>query len=148
MSESEDVQEVVRARRLEIVNSAGTVQAAIYTEENGNVAMQMRDVDGRPRVDIIAGAQGMTFITLHDGKGYERLIASVMADGNVAISLQDEVGDPRLFLSSHSQGDTQAVLSNDKGQPKAAARLMQDGTVQAFVVDSEGTPLGTVLKPG
>lgn len=115
----------VRARRLVIVDHAGTIRASIG-----------EDAPGGDRISRAAG------LILYDTKGNERGGFSTMADGSVVLGLDSPVGvgapmRDRIGLKVMPDGSAYVMLIDN--ETRAVAKLQSDGTggggVQVFKWD-------------
>ncbi len=61
--------EVLRARRLEVVDTAGRVRAALGMASDGSSALGLWDATGRVRIAIVVDPDGSPGLSLHDAAG-------------------------------------------------------------------------------
>ena len=61
-----DVQSLVRARAIELVDDKGRIRASLGVEKNGEAVFRMRDVDQTIRIKLGASRDGSALLLLDD----------------------------------------------------------------------------------
>jgi hypothetical protein len=145
LRESEDASpaEVLRTKRLEIVDDKGEVRALLGTREEGVGGLSVYDASGRVRIRLEAGElpdQGSGLSVL-DTDGNPRVVVNMNndPDKDSALILLDTDGKQRAVVNLHASG--QAGLSLSAGQKDRSIKLvaMDDGGVH-LMLTGEGAP--------
>lgn len=132
---------VIKARRIELINSKGTVdatgkmKAVIGTTVDG-VFMSFNDADGNPRA-IISVAHGGESLTFADTKNNPTTVLSSTKSGG-SLGFNDAKGISRIIISSDHLG--QGILLNDANGTPRIDLVNGKGVVNIGVNDSSGNP--------
>src|SRR5215210_6231974 len=111
----ESPSDVLRARRLEVVDDAGTVRAVVGTREEGIGGLTVFDAAGRKRAALEAGeveGQG-SGLSLFDANGKVRavLYAHNEPGKGAAVYVNDEAEKSRAVLGVHEGGQATLVVN-------------------------------------
>lgn len=112
------VQDVIRAKRLEMVDDAGKARIALETLPSGGARVALYDEKGALRAILAAAAVGPGLV-MFDEKGQERADLHFLEGPNEgpALLLFDEKGQNRATLST-SIDQSGLDLFDDKGQQR------------------------------
>jgi hypothetical protein len=102
--------DVVRTRKLSIVDEAGVERFVIASSQNGRTDLQALDAEGRTRVFLRVGPDGDPSLHLFDAAGKPRASLGLSADGSPAFDLRDAAGKSRLELSVREDYGSMSVL--------------------------------------
>jgi hypothetical protein len=144
MGEPEDKSpaEVVRAKRLEIVDDEGKVRAVLGTDEQGVVSLSIFDASGRLRASLNAeeNPEKASGLGVFDTNGKLRAAVGMGNDpGNGPFfSLYDTDGIPRVLLG----------MDSDPGKGSYLALLDTEGNHRAVVSLAAGGQAGLRFSAG
>jgi hypothetical protein len=88
--------EVLRARRIEVVDAAGRMRIGLGVRSDGLPGLTLRDAAGRVRVGLVVLPEG-TGLNLSDAAGRTRATLAVHPDGSPRFLLLDATGGRVLF---------------------------------------------------
>jgi hypothetical protein len=113
--------EVLRAKRLEIVNDEGAARAALGTDEQGVTSLSVFDASGRVWASLEAG--------------------EIAGEGS-GLSVFDTTGKPRPIVGMHNDPDKYSYLTllDTEGKQRAVVNLQTGG--QAGLSISAGKKTG------
>ena len=136
--------EVVRTKRLEIVDDEGKVRAVLVTNEEGVASLSVFDQSERVRASLGAGEipeQG-SGLSVFDTNGKPRAVVGVDNDPNKGCALMLLDADGKQRASVGFQADGQAGLRFSSGQKDRAIGMAaeNDGNL-AFMLLDKGTPM-------
>lgn len=83
--------DVVRAKRLELVDRADRLRAAVGPGPDGEVAMQFYDGAGQTKLEMSVGDDGRADLSPRDGTGRET--AMILEDGVPYVVMYDGKGN-------------------------------------------------------
>jgi hypothetical protein len=86
------VQEVVRAKRFEVVDDQGKRRAALGLTADGSPAFWLYDATGKTRVELHVLPDGSTDLLLYDAAGERRAWLGLTPDGSPYLWLRDTAG--------------------------------------------------------
>ncbi len=104
--------DVVRARRVELVDDEGRVRAELAIDADGSAGLFVHDVDGRVRASVTHDAQ-QSALFLMDAEGAVRLGAAQFAHGGGGYALHGPAGRGAAVL--YLKGDGSLTLYDDEG---------------------------------
>ena len=84
------VQDVVRTKRLEVVDANGKVRVSI-TPQNDSYVLSLNDESGKTRLGLLAGSFG-SMLSLLDENGKTRAVLSVVQQTPTTLRLTNEKG--------------------------------------------------------
>jgi hypothetical protein len=119
--------DVVRTKRVEVVDERGKVRAELRTMADGSPALLLGGTDDGGRVYLTVTADGVPRLRLADKDGKPRADLDVSEDGSPGLALEDKDGR-RANL----------VVTRDEA---ALGIVDGDGTLRAALSVSEGSPL-------
>jgi len=146
------VSDIVRTRRLELVDQAGTVRAILGTDDNRQTRLKLTDESGKDRAILEVNFAGDSSLDLLDADG--RVRASIHAGrlGNGFSAYTREVKAAESYRSqsigmgTYSDGSAQLAISTSNTSPsrhvaggKSLAKLGADekGNASFFVSDNQ-----------
>ncbi len=140
-----EVQDVVRARRFELVGEQDRVCAALYSDSDGSVALTLIDADsGKLRAELaIVGGGQKAVLNLRDSNENRRVSLEVYEAG-AHVSLRDEVQRIRTQMYLEFQGERGAGLSiaDQGGNTRVLLYGFPDGASGLGFYDAEGNVVG------
>lgn len=84
--------EVVRARRIEVVDEAGRTRALLAARPgDGAPALHFLDATGRLRIALVT-VEGSTGLSLYDAEGRTRIVLAILPDAPPGLRLWDAAG--------------------------------------------------------
>ena len=143
------VQEVVRAKRFEVVDGKGRVRIELSMGADGRLpGLRIRDAEDKPRAALGLALDGLSSLILCDKAGKPRAALSVPPDGSPLLVLADEKGKTRAALSLNSEGcsglslwGTSGVTLRDaEDKPRVGLPLALDGPLGLLLCDNAGNP--------
>lgn len=120
--------DVIRAKRLELVDRADRLRAAMGPGPDGEVAMHFYDGAGQTKIEMVVGDDGHADLSLRDGTGQETALMSVGGGDQATMSLS--------FLDEES-GESWAVgiLGPDRGsEARRVSLTLSEGTRPRLLV--------------
>jgi len=96
---TEPVDEVLRTRRLELVDSSGDLRAVLGVDQTEQPHLTLYGSDGEPRLTLVLSGDTSPQLTLTDARGEPRALLELDADGNPRLGLFDDQGRIRLKLA-------------------------------------------------
>jgi hypothetical protein len=125
------VEDVVRAKRFELVDDDGGTRAVIDTGRNEHVGVSFFDRTGQERTTLGVMPEGVAFLSMSDEAGQEVVKATAGAGGSdTVVALRDKEGRTRVQLGASQAGEATFNLTDTDGN----ARVQ-------IVVSPEGDPL-------
>jgi hypothetical protein len=179
MKEPEDKTsaDVLRVKRLEIVDDEGKVRAGLGTDEEGITSLSLFDASGRLRSTLDAEersgkasglgvfdtngnlrvAVGMdndpakrTFFNLYDTEGNHRVVVSLDADGQAGLRFSAGKKDRAIGIAAEDEGNLLLMLT-EKDTPIVGLGVTEgegkDLSSELVLVDEDGRS-GVVLSGG
>lgn len=138
-------EDVVRAKRFELVNDEGTVQAALQSS-GGNAASLDFYEDGEiHRAGFGVTQTGNATLTLrgHDETIYARI--GIERDGRQsAFSLRDSRGNQRLQLAIEDDGTVGISVIDGEKRNRAQLALQTNGYIAFSIFDEDGNLVSEV----
>jgi hypothetical protein len=86
------VQEVVRAKRFEVVDDQGRSRALLSVLPDGSPGLTLYDGAGKQRAGLGLLPDGTPRLALHDAAGKQRAGLTVLPDGSPGLALFDAAG--------------------------------------------------------
>ncbi len=134
-------EDVVRAKRFELVDDDGGTRALIDTGRDEHVGMTFFDRTGQERATVGLMPHGVAFFSLHNEAGREVVKATAAPGGrgrsDTVVALKDNEGRTRIQLGASQAGEATLNLTNTDGEPRAQ-----------IVVSPEGDPLIQLIEAG
>lgn len=84
--------EVLRARRMEVVDAAGRVRIALTVLPDGSAALALGDAAGQGRITFNVAPDGSAGLGFQDAAGRSRILLGVAPDGSPGLALGDAAG--------------------------------------------------------
>jgi len=105
------VQEVVRAKRFELVDAKGAVRGVISMGEDArSPGVAFLDAKGKRRAELTTKSDGSSLLALHDKSGWVRLTLTQLTEGTAFLTLHDEENRIRVLLEVASDGNPTLVM--------------------------------------
>jgi hypothetical protein len=160
-------EEVLRAKRFELVDDNGTVRGGLEINESSTAYVHLRGANGTGGVRVATDANGTAIITLRDEQDRARgslayrdstntnapgSLGLVFADAEgttrVQIGISDR-GDPNVTMYDQAGGEVATlsvaagttpalVLSDDQGRPRVGIAILSNGTPTITLLDEQG----------
>lgn len=122
-------EQVVRARRFEIVDKKGNVRGAIGADEgDGASYFVLKDREGRNRVQIIVEPSGLAAVALRDEQDRQAIALTLDPDRIAALAAWDRQNNERASLGLAPNGQPSLTLSDEENKERAGLALADDGT--------------------
>ena len=102
-------EEVVRAKRFELVNEEGEIRAILGTGPDDTVGITLLGQGESDRLSLGTHSDGSSTIALQDEEGRERVKLSAGVSGPV-VNIKDENGNPRVQLQVRKNGSSELIL--------------------------------------
>jgi len=137
------VQEVIRAKRFELVDAEGKTRGELSMGVYGrSPEIRFFDQKGESGALLTVDSDGRPACVLFDGKGKPRSLMSVDADGNPGLRLLNEKGKTRAGLSLDGLG-----LFDDNGKVRAmlSSWTQEDGNVSLRLIDDKDKERATFM---
>ena len=143
--------EVLRAKRLEIVDDDGKVRAVLGTREEGIGGLSVFDESsGRVRARLVAGEipeQG-SGLSVFDTNGKPRAVVNMSndADKSSGLILLDTEGKQRVGVGLETGGQAWLSISAAKKDRSVMLVAMDDGNVTLLLSGEEAPTAGLTLR--
>ena len=128
-------EDLVRARRFELVDDQERPRAALHMED-GQPILTLADEDGSARVQVAINREGNATLRVRDAAGQERLQIAAMEDGT-GVVLTDSTGTIHASLIISENGEV-LVSAQEHGQNRAIGSVVPGGTIVLGLWDAEG----------
>jgi hypothetical protein len=154
--------EVLRARRIEVVDAAGRERIGLDVNPEGNARMQFLDVRGRTRMFLTTDGPGIALfdeagdILLAISLGFRGSSPTIMlrdaaargsssialsaGSGGPSLTFRDLSGRSRFFLFTSNDGKSLLELSDSAERPRVGISLDSDGMPLVSLRDASGLP--------
>lgn len=134
------VADVVRARKFEMVDTAGKVRARL--EDFSGPQLALSDDKGQLRVTLGSGPGGSVALHLRDEQGQGRVVLSFISglSGGPSLSLRDSEGKEQAGLYTFSRGQPSLFMQDGAGKWRAALGLDGGGRPSLTLSDAAGNP--------
>ena len=135
--------EVLRAKRLEIVDDEGKVRAALGTDEKGVASLSIFDSSGRLRVTVDASAapEKGGGLSIHDTNGAVHVGLGVYEDGQAELRFAAQQTDQAIQMGTMDDGRVYLILSKKRDAMVILGIHDEDGnnpSSMLAVTDKEG----------
>ena len=138
----DEVKDVLRARKIELVDDDGKTRVSIRLDKDGNSNMQFIDDKGQVRVSVGASDKGPASISLSDCDGQTRVSAMVAENGSSYLFMYDRQGVTRVQVETGSTDITTVILGGKDKKPlfKSTIESVDENTEQGAITlyDSKG----------
>jgi hypothetical protein len=128
------VADVVRARRLEVVDVAGEIRAVPYVDPEGGSGLDLRDPSGQVRASLNLTPGGRPGLVLNWATGKFGALLLLGPGGAPGLDLSDAAGNTRAALSLAADGSSGLVLMDGAGKPRADLRMQAGGSPKGGVL--------------
>ena len=141
------MQKVIQTQRLEIVNSAGEVKAAFFTNDEGQTNITIGSPDTGGIIILHDDEHGKSNITLQRAHGYDQIsLVSDEARKSVALVFCDAERRVRATFSLQASGILLELRDNK--WPRVHVRVTPDGAADVTVFNSEGLAVSSLPVDG
>lgn len=123
------VSDVIRTRRLEIVDAQGKVCATLSAGKDSNPSLKIFDKYGVARIDVSIDEDGIPGVGIFDIEGSERIWMMVDNENTPLIDLYDNNAQVRMEIAVDEETGSRLDIYNTDGT--AVAELGEDGGHQA-----------------
>jgi len=128
-------EDVVRARRFELVDFHERTRAALYME-GGQPMLGLQDEDEKLRVMVSINREGNPTLLFRGVDGKDRIRLSAFENGT-GFSLSDPTDTHRIDLLIDQDG-TVAINVQEQEQQRVVGTVVPNGAVQLALWDAEG----------
>ena len=115
-------QELVRARSIEVVDSAGNVRIALNVTPEGIAEVSLAESAGKGRMWLTVRPDGIPSVALADSMGKGRIWMTAYPDRSSGLILSDPVGKGRIWLGASSDGSSNLLFLDSGGRVVFQAR--------------------------
>lgn len=130
----DDVADVIEARRVVLVDPAGSPRGEWAIDESGNARLSMLDRERRPRLTLTVLQGGYPGLSLANAAGQRKVALGLLPDETTSLVFADHAGIPR------------AVLGLTTGEAASLVFADADG-VSRMGMGLDGSGVGTVMFP-
>ena len=120
--------QVVRARKFELVDREGRVRGVLGDLGFGSVGMSLRDGEGILRVGLSVVPDGRAVVSFFHKDGKPRAALGVGPNGSPAMLLTRGDGKRQIELAYAADGGARLRMVATKGQAGAALGMFPDGS--------------------
>ncbi len=141
---SEEIRDVVRAKRFELVNDEGKKRPALFSRRDGAVGLSLVAADGdTQRASLGITSAGTATLKLYDEREILRAAMQAAPAGAQAhFSLADAVGRARVQILLYEDGSAGVSISDWWGNRRAALNVSPEGEPVLGFFDEDGRPIG------
>lgn len=107
--------EVLRARRIEVVDAAGRPRIGLVVTPEGSSGLALWDAAGQMCTMLAAGPDGTPFLSFWDAAERGRILLGFRPDGTVGLSLGDDAERTRIRLVVDPDGTPELSLLDAAG---------------------------------
>ena len=137
------MEDVVRARRFEVVDEEGRLRAVIGPGPENATGMQFYAEDGTARVELSLSGDGAAALYLRDAESKDIAMISLDAEGVPSVTVtrsgEHAAGGVGLLGSDPESGGRQgAVILSYEERPRLGLVLAADGTPYVGMYDEDG----------
>jgi len=140
-------EDVVRARRFELVDDAGETRAVLDTghDREEHVGLTLFDTEGKARASLGVMPDGFASLSLGDEDGREviKITASAVVGESVSsdsvVALKDKSGQTRVQLGVSQEGEAAIHLTNSQGASLVQVFVDSDGTAKFSLQEQTGS---------
>lgn len=139
---SKEVQDVVRTRKLELVDGEDRVRVSLQEHDRGFITMRFFDLSGHLKMNIGLGADGVPNVSLCHGDALPRIMMTAGNDGSSQIAVfagdfENTKGTDRQRFDFYMQADGTGRLQffADDGQPIVTLGMAQNNGALCFYKD-------------
>ena len=136
MPDSGGVQEVVRAKRFELVDDDGAVRGEMSVGSDGPI-LALLNRNGMEQWGASVSDRGSD-LYLSDRAGESRLSVSVNADGTPDLVMYDQNRKLSLLVYLDDDGTPNLTMSDQNGNSRLSVSLYDDGTPNLTMSDQNG----------
>ena len=126
----------LRARRIEIVDTAGRPRIGLSVAPDGSPALDLWGAEGRPHISLTISSDEPS-LSVVDKAGRTRVLLAISQNGWPAFSLMDTEEQPRIALGVSPEGPI-IGLSDAAKQPRIMLFVGQDGSPGLSLLDAAG----------
>lgn len=137
---NDGVQEVVQAKRFELVDDDGRVRGEMAVGSDGPI-LALFNRHEAPQWSAFVSDDGSSDLYFSDPLSRLRLSVSMGSDGTPELALNDENGDLRLSISMESDGTPNLVMRDQNGNIRLSAWLYDDGVPSIDLWDENGNAI-------
>jgi len=120
--------QVVRARKFELVDQQGRVRGVLGDLGFGSVGMSVRDSDGTMRVGLSVLPDGKAVVSFYTKEGRPGAALGIGPDGNPTMLLARGDGKRQIELAYAADGGARLRMVDTEGQAGAALGMFPDGS--------------------
>lgn len=129
-----------RARRVEVIDSAGRVRGGLGIQPDGSTELFLGDGTERRRIRLHVFLDGSLELGFYDTKGDARAGLTVFSEGTARLILQDGTQRRRIFLTVFADG-SELSASDVARQGNAGLMVLPKGRPVLSLVDAAGRVL-------
>jgi hypothetical protein len=147
------VEEVIRAKRFEMVDDEGQARVVLGTQDETS-GLMLLDSNGQSVAELaVSDDTGSAMLSLYDERGSLRASLDLDADGSPTVGLYDISGEPRISLGIAEGGSPvldftgpfgearMSLVMDGEGNDRATIRVDKDGTPFLEFMDADGRPV-------
>jgi hypothetical protein len=165
--EKEFSADVVRTKKLVIVNDADQPRAVLSSTADGNTGLVLLDETGKQRAELIHTVDQKSAVQFFASDGTPRAILHSTDNGENTLVLHDRHGNPRIHLvispnddalllimdrnqalrialAANSNYAASISVGDDTGKPRATIKLVPMGDTSFIIVDEKENVLAQI----
>ena len=142
--------DVIRTKRLDLVDDAGQTRASLSTG-GGETSLTFLNREGHPALGIgVNDDVGTPGASMFDERGTVRVFVDLDADGSPAAVLYDIAGEPRMALGVGEDGASAIDFTGPFGESRITLEFDEIGQPGLVIMDGSGSDRVaiTVYKDG
>ena len=132
------VEEVIRAKRFEVIDDAGRPRVIVGTQQEAS-GLMLLDGNGQNVAELAVSAEmGSTTLSLYDLRGSLRASLDLDQDGSPTLGLYDLAGEPRVSIGI-AEGNTPVLdFTGPYGEARMSFEVDEDGLPSFVLMDGDG----------
>jgi hypothetical protein len=142
-------EDVLRTKRLEVVDDQGIVRIMAGTGEQGTAVLGISDQNQNPRAMLSVNADGTSSVTLNDDTGTPLVSLSVRPEGQ-SLQISEPTTDgsvARITLNIRRDSKRAALtITDDDGEPRAMVMVREDGKPAFIALEEDGSIAQTMTQ--
>ena len=131
-------EEVIRAKRFEVVDGEGRPRVVLGTQGQ-TAGLVLLDGNGQSVAELAVNDEmGSTTLSLYDLRGSVRASLDLDPEGSPTLSLYDMAGEPRLSLGVAEENTPVLDFTGPYGEARMSFEVDEDGLPNFVLMDGDG----------
>ncbi len=143
---TEDIKDVVRAKRFELVGDNGETRALLDTGSAEHVSLSLFGSDGKERANLGVMPDGLALLVLNYEDGQEAIKATTQTAGvegglaasNSVVVIKDRNGQVRAQVGVNDEGDPSVSLADSNGNVSIRLEVDEEGNSHITISGRDG----------